>query len=254
MSFFNFFRRCAPAAPPARPRVGEGRRIYAIGDIHGRNDLFVALLDMIAADNRARGAAATGLILLGDLIDRGPESAAVIDTAARAASEWTDFHWLTGNHEEVFQKALDGDMESLKFFCRIGGEDTIISYGIAPAAYREMSLADLSDALARLVPDTHRTFLQSGEAWVREGDYLFVHAGVRPGVALADQKGSDLRWIRKPFLDDGRDHGFFVVHGHTITEEVDRRPNRLGIDTGAYYSGRLTAVGLEGEEQWFLST
>ncbi|MBD3732149.1 MAG: serine/threonine protein phosphatase [Sphingopyxis sp.] len=254
MSFLNFFGRRAPAAAAVRPRVEAGRRVYAVGDIHGRNDLLVALLDMIRADDRARGAAETVLILLGDLIDRGPSSAAVLDTAVKASKEWTDFHWLTGNHEEVFAKVLAGDSEALKFFCRIGGEETILSYGVAPEAYRGMSLAELSDALAALVPASHRQFLETGESWVREGDYLFVHAGIRPGVALMDQKASDLRWIRQPFLDDARDHGFFVIHGHTIKEEIDLHPNRLGIDTGAYYTGRLTAVGLEGDQQWFLTT
>lgn len=245
-------RRPKSVKPVSRDfSIPAGQRVYAIGDIHGRDDLFARLLERIAVDNVARGPARTTLILLGDLVDRGPDSAAVVERALDQQDRWDKFHWITGNHEEAFLLALSGDAQALKFFCRYGGEETILSYGLDKNRLRRMDYAELAAALPALVPDTHIAFLNSGEPWVRVGDYLFVHAGIRPGVEIDDQKLSDLRWIRQPFLDDERDHGVCVVHGHTITDAPDRRPNRLGIDTGAFASNRLTAVGIEGDQLWF---
>lgn len=241
----------SPSRPP--PSVPPGERVYAVGDIHGCDQLFAALLDKIDTDDRARGPADTVIVLLGDLVDRGPASAAVVERAYALAQQ-RRVRLLTANHEEVFLKALDGDLEALRFFCRIGGEETIWSYGIAPADYAEMTYEALLPALQAAVPAHHRAMLAAAEDMVQIGDYLFVHAGVRPGVDLAAQKQADLRWIRQDFLHDKRWHGAMIVHGHTITEAVDDHPNRLGIDTGAYASGRLTAVGLEGAERWFLAT
>lgn len=248
-----FWKRRAKSATPENRgfAVPTGQRVYAIGDIHGRDDLFAELLDAIRADNSARGPAATTLILLGDLVDRGPDSAAVVERAMRQDGQWDTFRWITGNHEEAFLLALTGDIEALRFFCRYGGEETILSYGLEKSELRAMDYPELASALPALVPTEHITFLQSGESSIVIGNYLFVHAGIRPGVKLDDQKLSDLRWIRQPFLDDDRDHGLYVVHGHTITAEPDRRANRLGIDTGAYASNRLTAVGLERDQLWF---
>lgn len=231
--------------------VPSGQRVYAIGDIHGRDDLFAALLERIERDSAARGPLPTTLILLGDLVDRGPESAAVVERARQQYGRWDEFHWITGNHEEAFLRALSGDLEALKFFCRYGGEETIVSYGLDRDVLRRMDYGELAAVLPTLVPPEHLAFFDSGKPWVRRGDYLFVHAGIRPGVDIEEQKLSDLRWIRQPFLDDGRDHGMCVVHGHTITDEPEHRGNRLGIDTGAYASNRLTAVGLEGSQLWF---
>ncbi|PKQ00908.1 MAG: serine/threonine protein phosphatase [Alphaproteobacteria bacterium HGW-Alphaproteobacteria-13] len=231
--------------------VPAGRRVYAIGDIHGRDDLFALLIERIEQDSAARGPMPTTLILLGDLVDRGPESAAVVERARQQEGRWDEFHWITGNHEEAFLLALSGDLEALKFFSRYGGEETILSYGLDQDALRRMDWGELAAILPTLVPPEHHAFLNDGKPWVRLGDYLFVHAGIRPGVEIENQKLSDLRWIRQPFLDDTRDHGVYVVHGHTITKEPEHRGNRLGIDTGAYASNRLTAVGLEGDQIWF---
>ncbi|SEH18270.1 serine/threonine protein phosphatase 1 [Sphingopyxis sp. YR583] len=253
--FRSLFRNKKPDTHSVRPPVlPEGMRVYAIGDIHGRDDLFAELLDLIEADKAARPGADCALILLGDLVDRGPSSAAVIDRAIVQRDRWSAFHWLTGNHEEVFVKALTGDLSALKFFSRIGGEETILSYGIDEANYARMTYEELSVALIAAVPAAHREFLAAGEELIILGDYVFVHAGVRPGVSLKSQKPADLRWIREPFLSAGEDFGGFVVHGHTITSTVDERPNRLGIDTGAYASGKLTAAAFEGAERWYLST
>lgn len=237
--------------PPVPPRVPLGQRLYAVGDIHGRDDLLAQLVERIEADDAARGPAETTIILLGDLVDRGPASAAVVERA-HALAQRRRVRLLAANHEEVMLNALGGSIEALRFFCRIGGEETIASYGMSRDAMRGMAFDELLPRFQVAVPPHHADFLRSAEDWIAIGDYVFVHAGIRPGVALAAQKPADLRWIREPFLDDPRWHGAMIVHGHTITPAVDARPNRLGIDTGAYASGRLTAVGLEGPERWFL--
>jgi serine/threonine protein phosphatase 1 len=249
----SIFRRLLGKDAPnvAAPSVPPGQRVYAIGDIHGCDALFAALIARIEADDAARGPAETSIVLLGDLIDRGPASAAVVERAM-ALAERRGVRLLTANHEEVMLKALDGSMDALRFFTRIGGEETIWSYGIDKIAYRDMTFEELMTAFQHVVPAAHRAFLNSAEEMVLIGDYLFVHAGIKPGVPLDDQNVSDLRWIREPFLTDRRSHGVMVVHGHTITEAVDAQANRIGIDTGAYASGRLTAIGLEGTARWFL--
>ncbi|WP_206366206.1 metallophosphoesterase family protein [Sphingomonas flavalba] len=242
------------ADPQPEYAVPPGERVYAIGDIHGRRDLLDQLLDRIADDDRARGPAATTLIFLGDLIDRGPDSAGVVARVKEVATGPMRVRMLLGNHEEVFLKALGGDRQALRFLVRIGGRSTIISYGIPPAEYDGMDFDTLGARLGKQVPDEDIAFLKGFEDQIRIGDYLFVHAGIRPRVALDQQSGSDLRWIRGDFLDYRGDHGCMIVHGHTITEAVDEQPNRIGIDTGAFASDRLTALGLEGRQRWYLST
>lgn len=242
-----------PGKTIASPAIPEGRRVYAIGDIHGCLALFDRLLASIDADNDARGPAEVTLILLGDLVDRGPDSAGVIDRSIQLQESGGDVRWLMGNHEEVFLKALTGDPAAMRYFVRIGGGPTIHSYGLKGDEYLGLSFDELAEAFPPLVPARHRQFLETAEPMVRIGDYLFVHAGIRPGVPIDDQRPSDLRWIRDDFLEDGSDHGCIVVHGHTIFDDVQERPNRIGIDTGAYATGRLTAIGLEGTERWFLT-
>ena len=240
--------RSSEAAPQAN--LAAGLRAYAVGDVHGRADLFAALAAAIDADDLARSPADTTVILLGDLIDRGPDSAGVI----RLARDWQSrrpVRILMGNHEEMFLDALESD-EVLRHFLRYGGRETLLSYPIDPEAYIR---ADLSEcrALARAaVPATDIAFISNFEDSIVLGDYLFVHAGIRPGVPLEQQKTSDLRWIRESFLSHGEDFGPVVIHGHTIYDEVDVRANRIGIDTGAYASGRLTALGLEGAMRWLI--
>ena len=237
----------------ALPAIPEGRRVYAVGDIHGCLSLFDKLLAKLDEDNEARAAADVTLILLGDLVDRGPESAGVVERAIQLQSTGGDVRWLLGNHEEVFLKALSGDPSAMRYFVRIGGGPTIHSYGLDGDEYLGMSFEELAEAFPRLVPDKHRRFLETAEEMIAIGDYVFVHAGIRPGVPLDSQRPSDLRWIRDDFLEDGSDHGCVVVHGHTIFDEVQERTNRIGIDTGAYATGRLTAIGLEGTERWFVT-
>lgn len=254
MVLSRLFRR-PPPVPRRIAAVPPGERVYAIGDIHGCAELFDALLGQIAADDVTRPPARTTIILLGDLVDRGPDSRGVIERAIALRAEMgAQMRWLVGNHEEVFRKALNGDPKIVRYFVRIGGEPTILSYGIDPATYRGMSFEELAAALPERVPAEHVAFLDSGEDRIVVGDYLFVHAGIRPGIPVHGQQLGDLRWIRDEFLAHRDDHEHVVVHGHTITANPEDRGNRIGIDTGAYDSGRLTAVGLEGVDRWFLHT
>jgi serine/threonine protein phosphatase 1 len=243
-------RRDAPGAA----RVPEGRRIYAIGDIHGRRDLLDQLLEQIGQDDAARGPARTTLIFVGDYVDRGPDSAGVIELLQRFSADTAiNAHFLAGNHEEIFQLTLAGDERATRLFCRVGGRETAISYGIAPQDYEAMSHEEVSARLQALVPGTHRTFMAELEDMIVVGDYAFVHAGVRPGVALDGQRQSDLRWIRDPFLSFRGRLEKVIVHGHTISDQVEMLPHRIGIDTGAFESNRLTALGLEGEDRWIVT-
>jgi len=245
-------RAVQPSPPPAR--VPDGLRVYAIGDVHGRLDLLDQLLFRIEADERRRGPAKTQLIFLGDLVDRGPDSAGVVQRALELKESGHNVRFLMGNHEEVFLKALNGSLEALRFFVKIGGRSTILSYGFSEAEYDSLDYEELLPRLVERVPSTHIALMNSFENQIAFGDYLFVHAGIRPRVPLEEQTGGDLRWIRSEFLDYRGSHGQIVVHGHTISDEVEERTNRIGIDTGAFASGRLTALALERGERWYLST
>jgi serine/threonine protein phosphatase 1 len=250
-----FPRLLSRLSKPAALAVPSGRRIYAIGDIHGRLDLLDGLLARIADDEAARGGPSGELIFLGDLVDRGPQSAQVIDRLIALKAERPSTRFLLGNHEEVFLSALEGDSKVMRFFDRIGGAETILSYGVSREEYEAADYTELGVLFRQAVPAAHRIFLKGFENMIVEGDYVFVHAGIRPGVALDQQKNSDLRWIREDFLDRRRGiplPGKTVVYGHTIGRDVDVRPGSIGIDTGAYCFGVLTAMGFEGEERWIL--
>lgn len=253
MGLFSRFRK-SEAQQKASRSVPHGLLIYAIGDIHGRDDLFAELLGRIEADRDARAYDQCILILLGDLVDRGPASHKVVERAIGLSARFDRVHHLIGNHEECMLAALAGDVRALRFFYRIGGDATIRSYFGDAQPISHLSFDELVELFPRAVPASHTEFLRRGEDILVYGDYAFVHAGVRPGVALDRQKSSDLRWIRDEFLDDDRDHGLMVVHGHTIRDDVVCTHNRIGIDTGAYMSGRLTAIVLQDDLRSFLST
>jgi serine/threonine protein phosphatase 1 len=251
----RLFKRAAVSRPIDTASVPTGQRIYAIGDIHGRNDLFMQLLEQIEADDAARGAAQTQIILLGDLVDRGPDSAGVIETAMALKSRRPNTAYLMGNHEEVFVAACrKRDTKTLRFFIRIGGEATIMSYPISRSEYLALDMEQLCARLATLIPEQHLAFLESFDDQIIIGDYAFVHAGIRPGVPLAQQKASDLRWIRDEFVAQRGDLEKVIIYGHTIYDDADERGSRIGIDTGAYESGKLTAIGLQGGDRWYLQT
>lgn len=247
------FKRSTPPSPAAPRVLPDGQRVYAIGDIHGRSDLLDRLMSAIDTDDRERGATHTTCVFLGDLTDRGPDSRGVIERAIRYASQ-NSCIFVMGNHEEVLINAWEGDLAAARLFHRIGGRATLLSYGIDAATYDAADFEQLARLIADTVPAEHIAFLRRFRDSWRCGDYLFVHAGVRPGVGIEQQSAEDMRWIRARFLDDGRDHGALVIHGHSIEAEVAERANRIGIDTGAYGSGVLTAIGIEGSERWYLSS
>lgn len=234
------------------PSLPDGYRLYAVGDIHGRDDLLGELLAIIERDMAERGPARLVLVFLGDLIDRGPDSRGVLERLRTYRSQAARTVFLTGNHEEVLLRILDGDAELIADWLRFGGAECLQSYGADPDHIRNLPLVEALAAVREAISASHVEFLKTFDDTFRAGDYLFVHAGIRPGVALTEQVAVDLRWIREPFLSDSADHGHVVVHGHTIREEVDERSNRIGIDTGAYRHGVLTAIGLEGTNRWFV--
>ena len=240
-------------ARPA-PHGAEGYRAYAVGDVHGRLDLLDRLLARIEADIAARAPAQNMVVFLGDLIDRGPESAGVVERLRTWQPNDATAIYLCGNHEEIFLRVLGGEPAVLADWMRFGGAECLASYGLSPEALRLMSEAEALAEIKTAVPAEHREFLATFADTFRFGDYLFVHAGIRPGLEVAAQSKKDLRWIREPFLDDPSDHGYVVVHGHTISTGVEERANRIGIDTGAYRSGCLTAVAIEGAQRWYLDT
>jgi serine/threonine protein phosphatase 1 len=245
----NFFTR------GQRPPTGlAGWRAYAVGDIHGRLDLLESLLSKIDADLNEQPASKALLVFLGDLFDRGPKSAQVIERLRTYAPTGLRTTFLLGNHEEVFLRILGGETSLLGSWAQFGGLACLESYGVDPATARSLPPERLLVAVQRAIPKSHVEFLNSFVDTCRFGDYLFVHAGIRPGVRVDEQRQSDLRWIREPFLLDDTDHGFVVVHGHTIRPEIDVQPNRIGIDTGAYKSGILTALVIEGSRTWVLDT
>lgn len=244
-SLRSLLRSPTPASTAALP---QGSRVYAVGDVHGRADLFAALIAAIDADDAAREPADTCVVLLGDLIDRGPDSAGVI----HLARDWQarrKVRILMGNHEEMFLDALEKE-EVMRHFLRFGGRETLLSYPIDPLAYTRAELDEVIALAKAAIPQADIDFVRSFEDQILLGDYLFVHAGIRPGVGLDQQRVSDLRWIREDFLSHGESFGPVVVHGHTIFDEPDVQHNRIGIDTGAYKSGLLTALGLEGRSRW----
>lgn len=245
----SLFRRAEPRAYA----VPADTRTYAIGDVHGRRDLLEALLARIDAERAADPRAVEHLILLGDLIDRGPDSRGVLDLVlARQATDAT-LTVLGGNHESMLVTLLDGDMWHLESWLHFGGEECARSYGLDPIAL----LAEPDRAAEQLraaIPAAHQALLRTLADSCRVGDVLFAHAGIRPGVALEAQDPQDLRWIRLPFLRSTADHGVLVVHGHTVVGEPEIHTNRIAIDTGASATGRLTALCLDGSSRRFLAT
>lgn len=232
----------------------EGQRVYAVGDIHGRLDLLDDLLGQIEDDIVARPLPTIGLCFLGDLIDRGPDSAGVVDRLASLAGFPAKTLFLMGNHEEVLLRVLNAEPHLAYDWLGFGGDACAESYGVSASALLAMNEDRIAEVMRAAMPPAHVRFLEDMGDTFGFGDYLFVHAGIRPGVKIEEQQPQDLRWIRQPFLSDGHDHGCMVIHGHTISEGVERRANRIGIDTGAYRTGILTAAVIEGADLRFLAT
>jgi serine/threonine protein phosphatase 1 len=251
---FKRLFKSTKASAPEPYAVPAGQRVYAIGDVHGCLAELDELLKQIEADHRDRGPAEKHLIFLGDLMDRGPDSRGVVERVMALCAASPNNRCLAGNHEELLIRAYQGETKIIPTFHRAGGKETLLSYGISEEVYDEADTHQLTTLILKHVPKAHIDFLSGLEDWFQAGDYLFVHAGIRPGRPLADQRQSDMRWIREEFTGFGGDHGFMVIHGHSITEFVDDQLNRIGIDTGAFATGKLTAIGLEAEERWFLDT
>ncbi|MHA1112880.1 MAG: metallophosphoesterase [Alphaproteobacteria bacterium] len=256
----NLFRRngAARGNPTRRARPPAGTRVYAVGDIHGRADLLDELHRMIAEDAAGVAAARRVVVYLGDYIDRGFESRRVLDILIDAPLDGFEAVHLLGNHEQALLDFL-ADVGTGPAWMSFGGDATLVSYAVGlPAKLDRRSRLEVARAdLKRRLPDAHLDFLRNLALYHVEGDYLFVHAGIRPGVALEKQSREDMIWIRDAFLNSSVDHGRIVVHGHTIHPDLgapDMQTNRIGIDTGAYASGRLTCLVLDGAQRRFLQT
>ncbi|MCL4187881.1 MAG: metallophosphoesterase [Rhodobacteraceae bacterium] len=233
-------------------------RAYAVGDIHGQRARLEVAHALIAADRAATGDAAAPVVHLGDLVDRGPDSAGVIDLLLGGIAAGAPWVVLKGNHDRMFHAYLDDPFGAAGAFAPahrwlnpgIGGVATLASYGLHAPGDRPVRPVH-AEAVAA-VPAAHRAFLAGLPLWHRLGEVLFVHAGIRPGVPLARQHEDDLLWIRDEFLADGRDHGPLVVHGHTAVAVPEHHGNRVNIDTRAGYGGPVTAVAVEGREVFVL--
>jgi serine/threonine protein phosphatase 1 len=250
----RLFARAAPARPPRTPTTG-GALVYAIGDIHGRLDLLEALLAAIREDAGTRAAEGRPVVVfIGDYVDRGPDSRGVVEAILALADEGAfEVRALKGNHEEQLLTFLN-DPRAGAPWLEFGGAETLLSYGVIPPAGR--TDADgweaARQAFRSALPAAHLKFLEGLELAVICGDYVFVHAGVRPGVPLSEQSERDILWIRDDFLSSDRSIEKVVVHGHTPEPTPHIGRNRIGIDTGAYATNTLTAVRLMGAEQSIL--
>ena len=233
----------------------SGTRIYAIGDIHGRADLLRQLRGMILADAAGAECARKLIVHIGDYIDRGAASREVVDILLDEPLPGFEVVNLKGNHEDFLLRFLD-DRETGSLWFMNGGAATLRSYGVHGSGEGggDEWLRRAGEALRRSLPPRHLAFFRALALRHREGDYLFVHAGIRPGVAIDRQRADDLLWIRDEFLRSDADHGLCVVHGHTAGRAVEFRPNRIGVDTGAFATDTLSCVVLEGRTRRLLQT
>jgi len=235
--------------------VPEGVRVYCVGDIHGRADLLKALHRGIAADAAGASELRNVIVYVGDYIDRGMQSREVIDHLLQDPLPGFEKVYLKGNHDDsLLQFLRDADFGPTWF--SYGGDATVLSYGVrmTPGKSGRDRFEDMRQQLEANLPPAHLEFLQTLQMVYECGDYLFVHAGLRPGVGLQQQTAEDMMWIREDFLDSRHDFGKVVVHGHSVSEAPETRANRIGIDTGAYASDTLTCLILEGDDRHFIGT
>jgi len=235
--------------------LASGDRLYAIGDVHGRADLLDRLLGSIRADAAEAAPGRRLAVFLGDYVDRGPDSKGVIERAIQPDLPGFIVVTLLGNHDFMMRGFLDQPARwGPTWLMPVnGGDTTLESYGVEPPR-RVSGLARARDQLAHALPGAHRAFLEALAPCHAAAPYFFAHAGIRPGVALDRQSLDDLIWIREEFLDSEAEHGSVVVHGHSIAPEPELRANRIGIDTGAWRTGRLTAAVLSAAPPRFLTT
>lgn len=241
------WRHRALRKPTKKFLLPEHARVYAIGDVHGRADLLERLFSQIEFDQALYPAHQSTIVFLGDYIDRGPDTRHVIDTLLRF-KETHESVFLKGNHETFVRRFLK-DPATLDEWRFCGGLETLISYGLMPSVCPdEIEQKCLATELAQCLPQQHLEFLDSLQSYFESGDFLFVHAGIRPKVPLAKQTEHDLLWIREEFLRHDRPFERYVVHGHTPVPLPDIRHNRANIDTGAFATGRLTCIAIEGAQ------
>jgi serine/threonine protein phosphatase 1 len=237
------------------PSLPPGELLYAVGDIHGRADLLDNLLHQIETDATASPAGKKVLVFLGDYIDRGVDSCGVVERLVAGLPQGFEAHFLKGNHEAILLGFLR-DPSMLDLWLANGGAATMASYGVDIEGLDRLSAQPEAwrDAFAASLPEAHLQFYQDLKLSLAIGDYFFVHAGIRPSLPLEQQVEADLIWIRAPFLEWPGPYGKVVVHGHTPGKVPVVRANRIGIDTGACFTHRLTALKLEGEKRVFLQT
>lgn len=253
MDLLGMFKR----APAAGAKFPEGRVGFAVGDIHGRADLLaemLALLEVRAAEERRSGGEPI-VVFLGDYVDRGPSSAAVLELLIAGRPRGFERRFLRGNHEQAMLGFLEAPLEN-RAWVKHGGAETLVSYGVKPPRPMGALDQDLIAAAARLkdvLPPAHLDFLSNLERYVELGGYAFVHAGIDPRRSLAEQTDRELFWIRDPFLNSKRAFSHRIVHGHTPEERPFAGLRRVGVDTGAHASGVLSAARFEGEAVSFLS-
>jgi serine/threonine protein phosphatase 1 len=232
------------------PAVPEGTRYYAIGDIHGRLDLYEAAIGAIEDEIGGAPGIEAHIVLLGDLVDRGPDSAGVIERT-RQWQKTRNVRVLAGNHEQMFLDSFEKP-EILRHFFKHGGRETILSYGLSTRQFGAMTLEELFEAVPQIVPQQDLDYIRSFEECIVAGDYLFVHAGIDPALPIDQQSRKDMLWIRDRFLNYEGPLEKVVVHGHTIFDKVMDCGNRIGIDTGAFRSGVLTVLVLEADQRRIL--
>jgi serine/threonine protein phosphatase 1 len=234
--------------------VPDGSRIYAIGDVHGCVGLLRKLHAMILEDSASHMSGRKVVVYLGDYIDRGLDARAVIDLLIDEPLPGFKTVFLKGNHEESLLQFLE-DPQIAAGWQAYGGDTTLYSYGVRPPdCTRADEVLTAQRAFAKALPPAHLKFFQGAKLMHVEGDYAFVHAGFRENIAIEEQATEDMLWIRDEFLRSQADFGKIVVHGHSINETPVVRCNRIGIDTGAFATGKLTSLALEGTGRWFLST
>jgi serine/threonine protein phosphatase 1 len=235
------------------PSTDKGDRVYAIGDVHGRYDLLRALLDKIGAHSEsAPPAQSMHVILLGDLVDRGPDSLKVLNFVRGVQQRTSNLVVLAGNHEETMVRALAGEPGLLQAWLRIGGRETLRSFGFE-APESPLDYPAFLEHVRQSLPPGLLDWVRGLPLTAESGDYFFCHAGVRPGVSLRKQSRNDLLWIREEFLANEKPYGMVIVHGHSIADDVELRSNRIGLDTGAYRTGVLTALCLDGTSREIIS-
>jgi serine/threonine protein phosphatase 1 len=249
----SFFARLFGTRQYDKPTVPAGTRVYAVGDIHGRLDLLDEILRLIAEDGKSPIDRKI-LVFLGDYVDRGPESKGVLARLLQPMPTSFEAHYLKGNHEQSLLGFL-ADPLLYRAWRHYGAMECLASYGVRPPLQDDDdAFIAARDALAQKMPPDHLNFLNNLELAFEIGDYFFAHAGVRPGISLDQQSPEDLLWIRESFLASDANFGKVVVHGHSPASKPSLRPNRIGVDTGAYATGLLTCAVLEGGACRFLQT